>query len=102
MQFGNKHFVILVLVVLIILSVLAAYWFVRKRSTNQSETFSNSDQVLIADGHCAKQHKSISDYYMGGYPYYPKEGYFKPLPVDDEGTLSFENRNYTTLYTNKI
>jgi hypothetical protein len=60
-------------------------------------------RVTTADGACESRHPSIVDYYSQPYPFYERNSYFKPLeqlkPVNDNNSINFERRHYTTLYT---
>lgn len=93
----TKHYVIIAVVVGVLIVFGAVWWFTQKK---KDETFANSPypEVMLADGHCARRHESMANYYTTPYPYYPTGGYFKPL----DKKIDFEDRNYTTLYTNKI
>lgn len=97
----RKHYIIIAVVVVVIIAFCGIWWWTKKK--NESETFL-SPEVMVADGHCKSRHESMANYYMTPYPYYPKEGYFKPLPENktENTKIDFEKTNYTPLYTNKI
>lgn len=98
----TRRKMIIVIVLLIVVIIFFSYWLHTSWGT---ETFKHSKatRVTTADGACESRHSSIVDYYTHSYPYYEKNGYFKPLeqlrPENDDNTMNFERRHYTTLYT---
>src|SRR5260221_2125643 len=97
MQLPQKYILMGVIVCLILAILILYYW-----KFSYMETFkqSKTSRVLTADGACESRHPSIVDYYTKPYPFYEKNGFFKPLdevkPYNDDNTINFEIRNYTT------
>lgn len=100
MQLPPQKYMLIGLIVGLLLAILVLYFW--KFSYMENFKQSKSSRVLTADGACESRHASIVDYYSKPYPYYDKTSYFKPLnevkPYNDDNTINFEKRNYTTLY----
>lgn len=96
----KKH---MIMVIIILIAAILALYYWMWSSTLEAFKESKTTRVTTADGACESRHPSIVDYYTQSYPFYEKNGYFKPLdelkPNNDENTMNFERRNYTTLYT---
>jgi hypothetical protein len=99
----NRQNMFVIIIVLIVAIMILYYW--SYVSWWGMETFkkSKATRVTTADGACESRHPSIVDYYTHSYPFYEKNSYFKPLdqlrPQNDDNTLNFERKHYTTLYT---
>jgi hypothetical protein len=98
-NWDQKHMVYAI--VILVAAILLIYYYIWMESEYYKE--SKVTRVTTADGACESRHKSIVDYYTKSYPYYERNSYFKPLdqlrPDNDDNTMNFERRNYTTLYT---
>ena len=100
MQLPPQKYILIGVIVCLILAISILYYW----KFSFIEYFSNSktSRVTTGDGACESRHQSIVDYYSKPYPYYDRNSYFKPLdqlkPYNDNNTVNFERKYYTTLY----